>query len=257
MATLVAKNWGEFQHYKDRAPAWIKLHKRLLDDFEYQSLPLASRALAPMLWLLASEENDGTIDFNPKKLAFRLRTTVEEINEAVKPLIENGFFSLIGDCNSDASDLLAEVLPREEKRREEEEIEKERDVAQSAPPSQPLTPEVVTVFEFWKATMDSPRSLLDKKRTASIKAALKTGYTVEQLCDAITGCSKSAFHMGENDRGVKYNGLDLILRNAEHIDKFIVIGQSPIQPVKVRKTGYVHDLSTMDYTKGVDEDGRF
>ena len=51
-ARIRPKNWHSFQHYKDRDPTWIKLHKKLLDDYEFQSLPLASRALAPMLWLL-------------------------------------------------------------------------------------------------------------------------------------------------------------------------------------------------------------
>jgi hypothetical protein len=37
------KKWNEFQHYRDRDPTWIKLHKRLLDDCEFQSMPLASK----------------------------------------------------------------------------------------------------------------------------------------------------------------------------------------------------------------------
>ena len=114
--------------------------------------------------------------------------------------------------------------------------------------------DVALVFEFWKTTMKSPRSQLDAKRAKLIKAALKTGYTVEQLCDAITGCAKSPFHMGDNDRRAKFNGLDLILRNAEKIDQFIVIGQSPLVP---KRQGFTHDLSGMDYTKGVDEHGNF
>lgn len=126
MARLVANNWGEFQHYKDRAPAWIKLHKRLLDNYEYQCLPLASRALAPMLWLLASEEEDGSIDYNVKRIAFRLRTTPEEVEQAVKPLIDAGFFTLEGECYQVASGPLAGCLPRERERgREEEEGEVE------------------------------------------------------------------------------------------------------------------------------------
>jgi uncharacterized protein YdaU (DUF1376 family) len=95
------------------------------------------------------------------------------------------------------------------------------DVAQSAPVA--ASGDVALVFEFWKTTMKSPRSQLDPKRAKLIKAALKTGYTTEQLCDAITGCAKSPFHMGDNDRRAKFNGLDLILRNAEKIDQFIVI----------------------------------
>lgn len=124
--------------------------------------------------------------------------------------------------------------------------------AQSAPVA--ASGDVALVFEFWKTAMKSPRSQLDPKRAKLIKAALKTGYTTEQLCDAITGCAKSPFHMGDNDRRAKFNGLDLILRNAEKIDQFIVIGQSPLVP---KRQGFTHDLSQMDYSKGVDEHGNF
>lgn len=88
----MVKGWVEFQHYKDRAPPWIKLHKTLLDNYEYQSLPVASRALAPMLWLLASERNDGAIDFDLAKIGFRLRQSPVDVDAALKPLIQAGFF---------------------------------------------------------------------------------------------------------------------------------------------------------------------
>jgi hypothetical protein len=126
MPRLIAKNWHDFQHYKDRAPAWIKLHKKLIDDFEYQCLPIASKALAPMLWLLASEENDGSIDYSPVKIAFRLRMTEGDVVEAVKPLIDAGFFALDGECYQPASTPLAACLPREREEKEKE-IEKRRE----------------------------------------------------------------------------------------------------------------------------------
>jgi hypothetical protein len=88
---LRVKGWSDFQHYKDRSPPWIKLHRGLLDNYEYQMLPVASRALAPMIWLLASESVDGSIDGDPDKLAFRLRTTRKEIEQGLKPLIGAGF----------------------------------------------------------------------------------------------------------------------------------------------------------------------
>ena len=61
----LVKSWDRFQHYRDRNPPWVKLHKQFLDDFDFHSLPVASRALAPMLWLLASEHDHpkgGAID---------------------------------------------------------------------------------------------------------------------------------------------------------------------------------------------------
>ena len=110
---LTPKNWKSFQHYRDRSPAWIKLHKGLLDDFEFACLPVASKALAPLLWLLASEYEDGKIDATLDKLAFRLHMTRGDLANALSPLVEKGFF--------DASDPLAErkqdaILEKEEER---------------------------------------------------------------------------------------------------------------------------------------------
>ena len=103
---LVTKNWTEFQHYKDRSPPWIKLHKGLLDDRQYQSLPIASRALAPMLWLLASESKDGSFDADHEELAFRLRTSVKDVAAGLGPLVAKGFFVPA----QDASEPLAKRL---------------------------------------------------------------------------------------------------------------------------------------------------
>jgi hypothetical protein len=94
---IVPNNWAELQHYKERCPPWVKLHKKLLDNFEFQSLPVASRALAPMLWLLASEHHNGVLDASPQKLSFRLRLSVSDASDALKPLIENKFFSVVAD----------------------------------------------------------------------------------------------------------------------------------------------------------------
>ncbi len=120
---LTPRNWDDFQHYKERRPVWIKLHKNLLDDFDFHCLPVASKALAPLLWLLASEYSDGTIDDHIKKVAFRLRMSEADFVSAIKPLILNGFFAYE---DNDASGLLAECLPRDRDRdREETESESE------------------------------------------------------------------------------------------------------------------------------------
>jgi hypothetical protein len=95
---IAPKNWREFQHYKDRNPPWIRLHRGLLDNFEFQCLPVASRALAPMLWLLASDSIDGEIDATAERLAFRLRMSVDEVRDALKPLIDKGFFTVKADA---------------------------------------------------------------------------------------------------------------------------------------------------------------
>jgi len=136
MMVLTPKNWKSFQHYKERTPSWIKLHKGLLTDFTFTRLPLASRALAPMLWLLASEYDEGAITASTEEIAFRLHISESDLSEALRPLIDSGFFI--------ASEVLAErqqnaCLEKEniEKKKEEE----EREATASAAPLDPSIPE--------------------------------------------------------------------------------------------------------------------
>ena len=103
---LQPKNWAVFQHYKDRCPPWIKLHRDLLNDRVYMCLPLASKALAPLLWLLASESKDGIFDGSLDELVFRLHITPKDYQDGVKPLIDKGFFvvasGVLAECYQDA-----------------------------------------------------------------------------------------------------------------------------------------------------------
>jgi len=92
---LQPKNWAVFQHYKDRCPPWIKLHRDLLNDRSFMRLPIASKAIAPMLWLLASESKDGVFDGSLDELVFRLHITPKEYQDGVKPLIDNDFFNVV------------------------------------------------------------------------------------------------------------------------------------------------------------------
>ena len=103
---LQPKNWAVFQHYKDRCPPWIKLHRDLLNDRVFMCLPLASKALAPLLWLLASESKDGIFDGSLDELVFRLHITPKDYQDGVKPLIDKGFFvvasGVLAECYQDA-----------------------------------------------------------------------------------------------------------------------------------------------------------
>ena len=119
---LTPKNWSVFQHYKDRRPPWIKLYRNLLDDMKFMRLPIASKAIAPCLWLLASEFDDGVIDMSIEEIAFRLRMTEKEIEGGLKPLIDNEFFYL--DSTMLASGLHDAIPEREIER----EIEKEKNI---------------------------------------------------------------------------------------------------------------------------------
>lgn len=71
MQYLRIKNWERFQHYKDRLPPWIKLHRELLTDYEFCHLPDETKGHLVMVWLLGSQM-DGRIPDDAKWVAARI-----------------------------------------------------------------------------------------------------------------------------------------------------------------------------------------
>lgn len=175
------KNWSNFQHYKHRSPPWIKFHRNLLDDMAFQRLPIASKALAPMLWLLASESNDGVIHKSIEEIAFRLRMTEKDILAGLKPLIDNGFF--LDDCKVLAPCLQEATSETETETKTETKTEKE-----SAPKVAVVCPSDVD-SEIWLDYL-AIRKAQKKPITATAlkglqREALKASIT---LNDALTIC---------------------------------------------------------------------
>ncbi len=61
-----------------------------------------------MLWLLASEYDDGDVPADPRKIAFRMRMSLEELALSFEPLLRRGFFEIISEDGGRASITLAE-----------------------------------------------------------------------------------------------------------------------------------------------------
>ena len=189
---LIPKNWSDFQHYKDRSPPWIKLHKKLLDDRAFQRLPVASKALAPMLWLLASESSDGSFDGSVEELSFRLRTPEGEIRDGLAPLIDKGFFSPVHG----ASDVLAVCLqgatPEREAEAETETEEKKEEKPQrkrSDPAPAICCPDDVSekTWADWMQLRKSKRApvtetVVDGARAEAMKAGIPLQRFFEIWC---------------------------------------------------------------------------
>jgi hypothetical protein len=109
---------------------------------------------------------------------------------------------------------------------------------------------VAEVFAYWQKVMQAPGAKLDDKRRKAIKAALKL-YDPRQVCEAILGCSRSVWHMGQNDRNRKFNALDLILRDAEHIDMFAEMASKRTtgpESIDERNARILADLMAKDST---------
>lgn len=80
--------------------------------------------------------------------------------------------------------------------------------------------EVRQVFDAWvEATGRSERTVFDPKRRRQVKTALKT-YPLDELLDTVRGWRHDPHNRGENTQGKIYNDLGLLLRDAEHIEKF-------------------------------------
>lgn len=76
------------------------------------------------------------------------------------------------------------------------------------------------VFDFWVLTFKKRVSALDHKRYVAIGNAIHL-FGIENCKDAIRGCTYSDFHMGRNAAKKVYNEIELILRDAEHVERFI------------------------------------
>jgi hypothetical protein len=122
--TFSVKNFERFQHYKDRAPPWIKLYNELLDDYEFGRLPDASKMHLIAIWLLASR-SDNKIPYDAAWVARRINanTKVDLTLLACSGFIvvdqqlqtaEQDASSALADCKQDA------CLEGEERREREE-----------------------------------------------------------------------------------------------------------------------------------------
>jgi hypothetical protein len=73
------------------------------------------------------------------------------------------------------------------------------------------------VFDHWQRTHGHAKATLDKGRRRLIRERLKS-YTADDLCASISGFLNSPHHMGQNDRGTRYDSLELLLRDSKHVD---------------------------------------
>jgi len=98
MKIIQIVGWNSKQSYTDRRPSWVKLHRTLLDSFEYHQMCIEARAMLPMYWLLASENPDpkaGFFEHNVEIIAFRLRVSSDLIRKSLRDCEKFGFLQVI------------------------------------------------------------------------------------------------------------------------------------------------------------------
>lgn len=108
-------NWETFQHYKDRNPPWIKLHRELLTSETWVSSSNEDRVLAIAIMMLAAECGNR-VSANPRYIQ---RRAYLEKEPDLSGLIMLKFIEIIEE-NDDASKSLASARPEKETENREE-----------------------------------------------------------------------------------------------------------------------------------------
>lgn len=71
---LQVPSWSTYQHYRNRSPGWIKLYLQLWDNYEFSSMPDATKAHLVGIWRIAAT-TDNKIPKDPDWIAQRVGAT--------------------------------------------------------------------------------------------------------------------------------------------------------------------------------------
>lgn len=102
---LEVAEWDKYQHYKDRAPPWIKLHVGVLDHYEFSCLQDASKLHLMLIWVLASKLNNRI----PNDAAWIKSRIGIKSDPNLKELIKNGFLLVVQDASKPLADCLRDA----------------------------------------------------------------------------------------------------------------------------------------------------
>lgn len=99
-------NWGKFQHYRNRRPAWIKTYVELLDNDDWLALPDGTRGVLAGIWLLVARAGQGRCNARATHVQSQLVLASGHSQRSLVRLNHAGFLRVI------ASKLPAATLDR-------------------------------------------------------------------------------------------------------------------------------------------------
>lgn len=93
--TYSVKNWEEFQHYKDRDPPWVKLHRNILTGRTWLKGTDLSRVVqVASIAIAARYSNKIPLDFEVLQPAMGLRCTQQQFEAAIEYLQAADFIEI-------------------------------------------------------------------------------------------------------------------------------------------------------------------
>lgn len=226
MRYISVRNWDKHQHYRDRNPPWIKLHRELLTSHTWAGADDASRALAIAIMLLAAA-NGNRIPADP---AYIKRVAYLNSEPDFSFLIKSEFIDII-DENGNASNMLADASAMQAYARPERETEGEleKETEKKIGPSGPDP--VLVAFQDWNKLAAeiglAQASKLTDTRRRQLKARLSECGGIIGWVKVMAAIRESPFLKGENDRGWKAD-LDFVLQPSS----FVKIQEGKYAPKK-------------------------
>ncbi len=181
---------------------------------------------------------DGSQPHTSASLARKTRLPEELFAEAIPRLIdaEVGWMEVVSDTGvtttlpADSQCATSGVVPPYAPNRPEQTSTEgkrtEKEGSNKPCPAAPNgTVDIHAVFNHYKThhprAHRKPNS--KSKEWKAIKARLADGYTVDDLKAAIDGCHRSPFHQGDNEKGIKYDSLELIMRDSSKVTQFMEV----------------------------------
>jgi hypothetical protein len=200
------KSWEKFQHYQsgkhaEKAPDWIKLYRRLLDDIEWHRLDGDDAKILIELWMVAAE-NGGELP-PMDVIAFRLRKPEDVVASSISRLSH----WIEGAC----LEPVYTASRAEEKRvtSKEEKEEEKRVASGDAPP--PSTREAFDLYNLKAKTLGLAEArVLTPERSKKLKSRLDE-HGLSGWKEALEAIKRQPFLRGRNNRGWKAN-LDFLLQ---------------------------------------------
>ena len=213
MKTFRVRNFEKFQHYKNRNPPWIKLYTNTLENYEFGSLPDASKAHLTAIWLLASRA-EGELPYDSDWISKRINAT-EKVD--LQLLADVGFIVLDQGEEQSAS----KPLDQRQRQRQRQKEDTPSPSGNGSDPDSSLTDvpaslnhtqDAEVMFNTWNTFVPQQATKLTVARRQKLASRFKDQFHGKQsewqaYCERIVA---SPFLLGENDRGWKA-GLDWAL----------------------------------------------
>lgn len=198
------KEWEKYQHYKDRSPPWIKLHRELLTSQTWVMLDDEKKALAIACMLLAAAtDNRIPLDASYVQRVAYLKSTPD-----FSDLIQVDFIEIIDEKQDSASAPLADASkPYSETEKSTDQSRSEKSTSASATPTRKhVSRETSADPDWWlDFKLAYPHRAGDQGWRRAQKAALarqSEGHAVEEF---IAGARRySAFCEATQKTGTEF-----------------------------------------------------